>query len=192
MIISFGIVGPSQMRSSRSAWLWLQFHQPAETCSTLSSSVVYSASQWSGWMSPSFDGGRRSPMIGAARGSAVAEPLRQHLLARNLIVPDFRRHIVDEARADMETARSGVVVDRIRHGVGDDGIVPPSGMRPRGLRQAGRARRAILRWVREPLAEGVQPDHLAAEPDGLGEQLSSAVSGMRRPGCTRSAAKRAV
>ena len=35
--------------------------------STFSSSVVYSAGQASGWMSPSGDGGRRSPISGRSR-----------------------------------------------------------------------------------------------------------------------------
>lgn len=47
---------------------------------------------------------------------------------------------------------------------------PLRDVRPLALRQTWRPGRPPLRRIGEPLAERVQPDHLAPQRDGLGEQ----------------------
>ncbi len=105
-----------------------------------------------------------------AVAAAVGEPLRQHPLARHLVGPHLRRDVVHEARADAQAARGGVVGHRLRHlAVGDGALLGDRGAR-RAHRHARRPGRAAGGGVGEALAEGVQPDDLAAERGGLGEE----------------------
>ena len=58
---------PEQTRSSRFACCGSNSIRRPRMLSNFSNSVVYSGSQWSGWMSPSADGLRRSPIMGRSR-----------------------------------------------------------------------------------------------------------------------------
>ena len=62
---SASVIRPSPQIFSKSlAWAGSNSTSSPRTLRTLSNSVVYSASQRSGWMLPSGEGGRRSPMMG--------------------------------------------------------------------------------------------------------------------------------
>ena len=103
---------------------------------------------------------------------AIAEPLAQHVHARDVVGPHLGRHVVDIALADEQPALGGVVVHLVgqRLGRAGDGAALGDGRRL-VLRQARRAGGPAGLRIGEALAVGVQPDHLAAERGGLGEQL---------------------
>ncbi len=69
--------------------------------------MVYSGSQWSGWMSPSGEGG---PL---AMHLAIAEPLEEDLLAGDFVFPDGERNAVNEAVAYQEPLLPGIVTDSV-------------------------------------------------------------------------------
>ena len=75
--------------------------------------------------------GRRAPITDDGPGAVaptVAEPLDEHLLARDFVGPHLWRHAVNEPVADLQAAGRGIVVDTIGKAVrtGRDGA-PPSG-----------------------------------------------------------------
>ena len=91
--------GPSHIRFSRSAWRGSSATTRPRTWSTFISSVVYSASQPSGWIFSEVR--RRWPSVAddgpRAVAAPVAEPLDEDLLAGDFVLPHFRLHVVDEA-----------------------------------------------------------------------------------------------
>ena len=101
---------------------------------------------------------------------AVAEPLVEHILAGNLVIPHRRRDIVDEALADDETPLGGVVIHGLGQRLGRAGNGAVCGNdRPLVRRQARRPFRPAGGRVDEALAVAMQPDHFAPERDGLVE-----------------------
>ena len=153
--------GPLQMRMRRSAWRLSRTTRRPRTWRTFRSSVGV-------FGEPAVGLGflqerRRTPVADDGPGAvllAIAEPVNQHLLARNFVPPDLRRHVVDEALADQQAALRGVIVDAVGHAlrVGGDGTVPGD-QRPLSLGHARRAGGSAVGRVGIAFAEGVQPDH---------------------------------
>ena len=64
-----------------------------------------------------FERGRRTAVADDGSGAIVApvaESLDEHLLARDFVLPHCRRHIVDEAIADLQASGGSIVLDAVR------------------------------------------------------------------------------